>query len=129
MSRDFAESTGDDLGVNTALLELGQKEIEFTVTDERIAADDGDVQRLVFVYQGKNTCDEIISTEVGEIAELCLAAEMRAIERVAAGTSQGTFLCDLDGERRRATGQDSSPSMENFRFLHCLSATAKSDLK
>ena len=54
---DDAEGAGNDLGVHTAALDLGQKQFQFAVTNERVAANEGDVERLMLVNDGKHLCD------------------------------------------------------------------------
>ena len=65
---DDAESAGDDLGVDAASFDLGQEEFQFSMSDQRVAADKGDVQRFFFVQEIEYTLDELVSFEVGEVA-------------------------------------------------------------
>lgn len=87
MAGDLAEGARDDLGVDSAAFNLGQKGIDFAIADKRIAPNEGDMKRLVLVDQGEYARDEIIATEVGEIPEPGLSAEMRVVERVASRAS------------------------------------------
>jgi hypothetical protein len=55
--------------VDSAPFDLGKKGIHFAIAHQGIAAHEGDVERLVFIDQGKNAGDEIVATEVREISE------------------------------------------------------------
>ena len=94
---DDAEGAGDDLGVNSAALDLGQEEFELAITNERIAAYEGDVEGLVLVDEGEDFSYEFVALEVGELAELGFAAEVGCVEGVATGAAQGAFFGDFDG--------------------------------
>jgi hypothetical protein len=65
---DDAEGAGDDLGVDAAGFDLGQEEFELTIADQRVAADQGDVQRLFFIQESEYVLDELVALEVGEVA-------------------------------------------------------------
>jgi hypothetical protein len=112
--RDGAEGAGDDLGVDSAALDLGQEQLQFTIANEGIATDQGDVERLELVDEGEDAGDQLFSAEVGELTEDGFAAQVGGVKGVAAGTAQGTFLGDFDGKRRGTARKNPGPGMENF---------------
>jgi hypothetical protein len=108
--------------VDAAGIDQGNELIEFAVADERIAADDGDVEGFVVVDESQGFRYQFVTSEVGELAELRFAAEVCGIEGIAAGATQGAFFGDFDGEIGGVAGQDSVPGMQDFRRLHGNSA-------
>jgi len=115
------ECAGDNLGICAAALNLRQQRVEFAIADERIATHKRDMHRSVLVDQSKHPRDQDVSTKVGEIAKLCLATQMRPIERVASRAPQGALFRDFNRKRRSATGQNAGPRTENLRCFHDLS--------
>ena len=69
MSGNGTEGAGDDLGVNAAAVEFGQDGFELAVADEGVAADEGDVERLVLVDYAENVFYQGIFLIVGQLAE------------------------------------------------------------
>ena len=112
--RNHTKGTRHDLSVDAARLDLRDKLLEFTVSNEGIAANEGDVQRLLFVEQGQDAVDQLLSAKVGEFGQQSVVAEVSWVEGVAAGATQRALFGDLDGERWGATGQDPCPGMEYF---------------
>ncbi len=98
MSGNGAEGAGDDLGVNAAAVELGQDGFEFAIPDHRVASDEGDVERLMFVDYAEDVFDERVFFIVRQLtkSDVVLAPEMGWIEGVASGATEGTFTCELD---------------------------------
>ena len=107
--RNFSECAGDDLGVDTAALDLWQEQIEFAIANERIATDQGDMERTMLVDQGEHSPHQFVAFKVRELAKLGWTAKMSLVEGVASGAAQGAFLGDLDGKRRCMAGKDSGP--------------------
>ena len=70
-SGDFAKGAGDDLHVYAPAMDLRDQRVEFTITNEGIASDDGDMERLVFVDNGQYARDQFVAFEIGEFAKLC----------------------------------------------------------
>jgi hypothetical protein len=89
MSGDGSEGAGDDLDVNVAAVELGQDRFEFPVADERVAADEGDVKRLMLVDYAENVFDEGVFLVVRQLTESDAAvhSEMGWIVGVASGAA------------------------------------------
>ena len=86
---------------------------QLAIADERLAADDRDVQRAMAIDERHDAVDELLALEVADLAQREVAAEMIVAVGVAAGTAERAFAGDLDGERRRVAGEDSTPGWEN----------------
>jgi hypothetical protein len=82
--------------MHTAAFDLWQQHPEFTIPNQGIASNQGDVQRLERIDKFKHSRDEFIAFKVRQVAQLGIATQMRRIECVASGTAQGAFFCDLD---------------------------------
>ena len=93
---DDAERACDKLGVNAACLDLRNQLIEFPVANQRVTADDRNVDWLVLIDHRQCFRDQFISTEIREFAQLRFAAKVCRVKGIAAGASQRTFFCDLD---------------------------------
>ncbi len=98
MSGNGAEGAGDDLDMNAAAVELGQDRFELAIADEGVAADEGDVERLVLVDYAEDVFDQGVFLVVGQLAkgDVAVASEMGWIVGVASGTAEGAFAGDLD---------------------------------
>jgi hypothetical protein len=53
------------LNVDTALVQLGQKKFQFAITDERVSANEGEMERAIAVYDLEDALDESVSFEIG----------------------------------------------------------------
>ncbi len=87
---------------------------EFLVTDERLAADERNVNGLVLADEIDDTVDESVAMEIVKLAKCGFAAEVRVAIGVTAGTGERTFASDFDGEHRNFAGENISPGRENF---------------
>ncbi len=98
VSGNGTEGAGDDLDVNAAAVELRQDRFELSVADQRVAADEGDVERLMFVDYAEDVFDQRVFFIVRQLAQgdVAVASEMGGIEGVASGTAEGTFAGELD---------------------------------
>ena len=65
----------------------GRRSSSFAVTDEGVAAYEGDVEGFVVVDEGENFFYEFVPFEVGELTELGFAAEVSRIEGIASGAA------------------------------------------
>ena len=65
MGGNGAEGAGNDLDVNAATVELGQEGFELAISDEGVAADEGDVERFVLIDQCEHFLDQLFPFEVG----------------------------------------------------------------
>jgi hypothetical protein len=83
----FAESAGDDLDMSAARNNLRDQSFELAITDERVAADDGEVQGFFAIYYFQDAIDEGLTFAIVEIAEGLGAAEVRGVKGVATGTA------------------------------------------
>lgn len=68
--RDWSKSAGNDLHVRLSD-QLGEKNLEFAIPNQRVAADDGKVQRFVLLHQVADSPDEFFSSEIGQAAKIC----------------------------------------------------------
>jgi hypothetical protein len=98
VSGNGAEGAGDDLDVNAPAMELGQDGFEFAISDEGIAADEGDVERAILVDYAEEVFDQRVLFVIRQLAkgDVAFSAEMGWIEGVTPGTAEGTFAGDLD---------------------------------
>ena len=89
MRRNGTEGAGDDLDVNAAAVEFGQDHLELAVADEGVAADEGDVERLVLIDYTENVFDQGVFLVVGQLTESDAAvdSEMGWIVGVASGAA------------------------------------------
>jgi hypothetical protein len=60
LGRDRPDGAGDDLGVDAARGQLRQDVVQLAEPDERLAADDRDVNRLLLVDHGEDAIDEFL---------------------------------------------------------------------
>ena len=112
------EGAGYQLNVNSALNQERNQQFEFPKANQRIATDDGQVQRLQAVDDFQNAVHESLAPAIVEVTQGLAAAEMCVVIRVASGTFQGTFAGDLDGKRRALTLEDLSPRLKNLISVH-----------
>src|SRR4029453_15290540 len=73
--RDRTYGARFDLGVNIALVELRQDGRQLAIANERLAADDEDVQRFAIVDELDESTYQLLALVVGESAQRCGAAE------------------------------------------------------
>ena len=73
--------------MNAALRQQRQHRVQLLVADERLAADDRDVQRPALVDEREDAVDQLLSLEVAHLAQRQLAAEMIVAVGVAARDS------------------------------------------
>jgi hypothetical protein len=79
------------------------------------------MERPMFIDDGDHSRYQLVPFEIGEVAQPRCASEVSGVKRVTAGATQGALFGDFDRKGGRPTGQDSSPCLDYFRFLHCVS--------
>jgi hypothetical protein len=87
--------------VQPARGELRQQLVQLTEANQRLAADDGDVDRPVAIDQRVHSVDQRLALEVADLAQSGHATQVIVSVCVAAGAAQWALTCDLDGERGR----------------------------
>ncbi len=112
------ESAGDELHVDTAIDKLGKQHFEFAIADERVSADDRQMERLVLVDQLEHAVDQLLSFEIREAAQVG-GAEMRVFVGVASGTAQRAFFGDFQRKAGNTADKGSAPRLQNWLDLHC----------
>jgi hypothetical protein len=85
------------------------------MADEGFAADEGEVDRVVALNQIEDAVDQIVATEIGKVAELGFAAEMRIAVGIASGTAQGTFASYFNREKRDFPAKDFAPGPHDVK--------------
>ena len=99
--------------MNPALGEQGEDNAQLLIADQRLAANDGDVQGALAIDDFHESIDELLAFEVPEPAQGDAAAEMIVAVRVAAGTPQRALSRDLDRKYRLMSAEDASPRGKN----------------
>jgi hypothetical protein len=117
-SRNLTESTGNDLDVNAALGKPGQKDIQLAIADQRITADNGEMQRAIFVHQSENIGYEGIAFVVRELPERKTFTRMTKLIGIAAGTTEWTFPGNFYRQRRASTAENPAPRTDNLLNIH-----------
>src|SRR5262245_10102697 len=112
--RNRADGARDDLRLNTALGEHRQDRTQLTIADERLAADDRYVQRLVTIDECNEARDELVTLVVGETAQRHRASEMLVAVGVASGTSQRAFLGNLDRKTGTTARENPGPRLNQI---------------
>ena len=86
-----------------------QNLLQLAEPDERLAADDRDVNRLLLVDDRENAIDEFLSFVVGDLSERDVAAEVLVAVGVAARAAERAFARDFDREGGIVAAEDASP--------------------
>ena len=110
---NLAHGARHELHVNPARGKQRQDRVQLAIADERFAADDRHVQRLVPIDQRDDAVDELLALEVADLPQRDLAAEVIVAVGVAAGASQRAFARDLDGKGRGISAEDAAPCSED----------------
>src|SRR4051812_22526132 len=95
--RYLSEGAGDDLHMNSPLEQQRNHDLEFTISNKRIAADDGQVQRLEPINDFQHSIDKFLILPVIEAAQSQSSAKMSILICIAPRTAKRTFLRDLNG--------------------------------
>src|SRR5215472_606467 len=111
------KSTGDDLDVNASGIELREQLRDLAVADQRVAADDREVQRTVFIHQGEQALHQFLASLVMKLPQVH-TAYMSFFVGVTSGTAQRTLPRDFNGERRPSAAQDAFPGLNDFAGPH-----------
>ena len=114
----LAKGAGDDLHVEAAGEQLGDESFQLAITDQRIAADDGQMQRLEAIDDFENSINQDLALAIVEVAQGFAAAEVSVVESVAAGAAQRALAGDFDGEGGWLAFEDFAPSLKDFRGAH-----------
>ena len=91
----------------------GRIVVQLAEPHERLAADDRDVQRTMFVDELKEAVDELLPLEVADLAKRDVAAEVFVTVGVTAGAASGHSRVISIESAGRYAGKDSSPRGEN----------------
>ena len=100
--------------VDAACRQLGEDLAEFLEADERLAADDRQVERFVVIDQRHEARDELVALVVADAAQGDLTTEVFVAVCVAARAPERALLGDLDGDVRPVSGQDAAPRSNDF---------------
>jgi hypothetical protein len=84
------------------------------MTNERFAANQGNVNRLVLADKFDYAVNESIAAEIVELSKSGFAAEVRIAIGVASGTGERALASDFDGKHGDFTGKNIPPGRENF---------------
>jgi hypothetical protein len=96
--------------VDAALVEFGQEKLQLAVANERVSADEREVERTIAVDDFEDAIHQSIALEVRQLAEGGVAgAEVSVVEGITPGTAERALLCDFNGERRSSAFEDSGP--------------------
>lgn len=114
LDRDGNHGASDHERKNIHAAEYRKNAAEFFVADERLAADERNVNRFVLADEIDDAVDESVAAEIVELSKSGFAAEMRIAIGITAGTSERTFASDFNGEHGDFTGENISPGRENF---------------
>ena len=82
---------------------------QFLVADERLAADQRNVNRLVLADEIDDAVDESVAAQVIQLAKSGFAAEVRVAVSVAAGACERAFARDFDREHGDFASENVSP--------------------
>jgi hypothetical protein len=86
------------------------------MTDQRLAADERNVKRLVFAHEREDAIYERVTVEVAELAESDSAAQVLVTIGIAPGTAERALASDFDGEQGNSAGEDASPGGEQLAW-------------
>jgi len=112
--RDGDHGARDDQRENIHAAENWENAAEFLVTDERLAADKRNVNRLVLADKIDDAVDESVAAKIVEFSEGGFAAEVRIAIGITAGTGERAFASDFNREHGDLAGENISPGRENF---------------
>ena len=116
--RDLAKCAGDDLHVNATLQQKRHKGFKFAISNERITANQRQVQRLHAIDYIQHSINQSVAFEIREIAQSFGSAQMIVIVSVATGTAQRTLASYFDGKRRGSPAQNELPGTDNVAIAH-----------
>lgn len=108
------DSAGDHERENIHSAQNGKDAAEFFVADERLTADERNVNWFVLADEIDDAVDESVAAEIVELSKGRFAAEMRVAIGVTAGTGERALASDFDGEHRDFAGENISPGRKNF---------------
>ena len=110
----------DELRVDAHLGHARKNFVELAKANERLAADDRDVQRLVFVEERKHRVDQLLAFEVLQLAQLDLSAQMVVAVCIAAGARQRTLPRNFNREVRLIARENPAPRPDDaFHAAPC----------
>src|SRR4051794_39701703 len=104
--------------MNAPIKQLRDHSLQLTVANQRIAADQGKMQRFKAVDQFQNTVDQCLTFAIMQVAQHGSTAQMCVIIRITSGTAERTLAGDLYRERRTKTLQDPPPCSHDFGCSH-----------
>src|SRR5262249_43633219 len=106
---NFADRTGHELNVNSARGEEREKRVQLAISNERFAADNGQVERPVMIDERADALDQFLSLEIRDLAQRNVSAEVVVTIGVTPRTPQGTLAGNFDRKRRMMPGENSAP--------------------
>ena len=93
----------------------GRIAFELTIPDERLAADDRDVQRIVAIDERHEALHQFVALVVGETPQRdASAAEVLVAIGVASRTAQRALARDLDRDVGAMAGENAAPGLKHF---------------
>src|SRR5260370_2847853 len=114
----FSEGARYKLDVCSARQKGRNHQLQLAKAEQRVATNDGQVQRLEPIDDFKHSVHERLASSVVQVAQCLSAAKMRRVIGVTARTFQGAFLGDFYGKRGWFTLEDFAPGLKDFRCLH-----------
>jgi len=105
---------GDHQRENIHAAENRENAAEFFVTNERFAANQGNVNRLVLADEIDDAVDESVAAKIVELPKSGFAAEVRIAVGVTAGAGERALASDFDGKHGDFTGKNIPPGRKNF---------------
>jgi hypothetical protein len=70
--------------MNPAPLYLRQEQFKFAMSNKGIPAHQGNVEGFALIDQGQHLRNQILSSEIRELTELCCTTQVSGVESVAA---------------------------------------------
>src|SRR5579864_6897197 len=84
------------------------------MSNQWFAAHQRNVHRLVLSYEIQNTVHQRIATEVAQLAQRHIAAQVHVPVGVAARTAERALARDFDREERHSSRKDTAPGRQDF---------------
>jgi hypothetical protein len=107
--------------MDTALEEEGDHGFDFAVADERVAADEGEVEGLESIDDFEDAIDKGLALTVSKAAEGGAATEVAVVIGVTARAAERAFLGNFNGQRRLLAREDFSPGFHDLGSFQSLS--------
>jgi hypothetical protein len=92
----------------------GKHAAQLAMPDQRLAAYQGNLERLVLANESQDTFDQGVTTQVVQVAEGDFAAQMCFSIGIAPRATERALTRDLDGQHGDAAAQDPAPPGEQL---------------